>query len=320
MYPGGFRMSYEKIKEGLEKINSATSWSLALINYNHKSRPNEYTCYSLSFQTDELLKKTLSEMCANFISVIDKNDRKIEYYTGTNPKNVVDKILLSDNLINHQWNNLIESFNNCDDSVDLKNIKSQAYMFAGTYITEGEYQNIYILSRKNPIYTYKKGKGRIFESRNNKIQEITEPLVQFGKTFDVLIYNKTIYTINNNFESIFNMEYSHRIICKSSLEIIKNASIIDNFDTYKDFALSGQNPRKFITFDKRIIENIKKEPNLKIFTQELKIPYDPNREKFILSDEKHAELFTKAVCGKTKDNMFTGGIREVPNSIPLNIS
>ncbi|WP_139904000.1 DUF4868 domain-containing protein [Clostridium thermarum] len=313
-------MSYEKIKEGLEKINSITSWSLALINYNHKSRPGEYTCYSLKFQTDELLKKTISEMCTSFISIVNKNGNNIQYYTGTNPKDIVDKILISDTLISHQWNNLIASLNVCDDSVDLKDIKSQAYIFAGTYTIEGEYHNIYILSRKNPIYTYKKGKGKIFESRHNIIQEITEPLVQFGKTFDALIYDKTMYSINNNFESIFNMEYSHKIVCKSSLEVIENASIIDDFEAYKTFALSGQHPRKFITFDKRIIENIKEESNLNILTQELKIPYDITRGKFNLSDEKHAEVFTKAICGKTKYNMFTGGVCEVPNSIPLNIS
>lgn len=313
-------MSYEKIKEGLQKIDSITSWSLALINYNHKSRPSEYTCYSLNFNTDELLKKTISEMCEKFLVVIDNNGKQIQNYTGTNSKNITDKILVSNSLINQQWDNLIESLNVCDDSLTLKDIKSQAYIFAGTYTVEGEHHNIYMLSRKNPIYTYKKGKGKIFESRHNKIQEISEPLVQFGKTFDALIYDNTLYSINNNFESIFNMEYSHKIACKSSLEIIEASSIINEFEKYKTFALSGQQPRKFITFDKRIIENIKEPSNLNILTQELKIPYDTIQEKFNLSDEKHAEVFTKAICGKTKYNMFTSGVCEVPNSIPLNIS
>lgn len=313
-------MSYEKIKEGLEKIDSVTSWSLALITYNHKSRPSEYTCYSLNFNTDELLKKTISEMCKKFLARIEGNGKQIQNYTATNPKNVIDKILVSDPLINQQWNNLIESLNVCDDSLTLNEIKSQAYIFAGTYIVEGNHHNIYILSRKNPIYTYKKDKGKIFESRHNTIQEISEPLVQFGNTFDALIYDNTLYSINNNFESIFNMEYSHKIACKSSLEIIKASSIISEFEKYQTFALSGQHPRKFITFDKKIIENIKDPNNLNILTRELKIPYDTTSKKFNLTDEKHAEVFTKAICGKTKYNMFISGVCEVPNSIPLNIS
>lgn len=313
-------MSYDKIKEGLEKINSITNWCLALINYNHNANQSIYTCYSFDFETQELLKNTLTEMSKNFISIIDKNGKKVQYYTGTNSKNVVDKILISDDLITNQWNKLIESFNNCDDSTNIKDVKSKAYMFTGTYTIDGEHKNIYILSRKNPIYTYKKGKRKFFISRNNKIQEATEPLLQFGKTFDALIYEKTLYTINNNIESIFNMEYSHKIVCKKSLEIIKEASIILDFESYKTFALSGQNPRKFITFDKRIIDNIKNESNLNILKNELKIPYDNDKGKFILNDEKHAKIFSDAICGKTKYNMFTGGICIVPNSTPLDLS
>lgn len=313
-------MSYQNIKEGLEIINSTTSWSLALISYNHKSRPGEFTCHSINFQTDELLKKTISEMCTSFISIIDNSGKLVEDYNGTNSKNAVEKIPVSNFLIASQWNKLINSLNDCDDSVELKDIKPQAYIFAGTYTVDNQDQNVYLLSRRNPIYTYKKGKGKIFESRQNRIQEISEPLIQFGKTIDAIIYKGVLYSINNNFESIFNMEYSHKIACKASLETIENKSIIDDFENYKAFALSGQHPRKFLTFDKRILDNIQEEANLDILTQQLKIPYDRSKGKFILSEEKHAQIFTKAICGKTKYNMFIDGVCEVPNSIPLNIS
>ncbi|NMB40892.1 MAG: DUF4868 domain-containing protein [Firmicutes bacterium] len=312
-------MSYDLVKEGLEKIKSAKHLALALISYNHKSRPMEYTCYSLNFRTDQLLKQTISEMCTCFIGVIDKQGRDIKNYTGANPKNVTDKIHLSNGLIKNQWGNLIQSLNVCDDNTSLNKIKSQAYIFSGAFENDEGDHNIYILSRKNPIYTYKKGRAKIFASKHNIIQEIGEPLVQFGKTFDALIYKGTMYTINNNFESVFNMEYTHKIVCKSSLEIIGKASIINNFEIYKSFALSKQHPRKFITFDKRIIDNIRQVNNLKILVDELKIPYDEKRQKFNLDKQDHAELFTKAICGKTKHNMFIGGICEVQSFIPLKI-
>ena len=313
-------MSLSLIKEGLELVKSINKWSLALISYNHKSRPCEYTCYSVSFQTDELLKNTVNEMCSIFLSVIEKHDKNIQNYTGMNSKNAIDRINVSNDLITDPWKNLIQSFNSCDDYTNLKEIKSKAYMFAGTYNLDGEDHNIYFLSRKNPIYTYKKGKGKMFESRHNKIQEISEPLVQFGKTFDALIYKEVLYTINSNFESIFNMEYTHKKVCKNSLQLIEDATIINDFENYKAFALSGQHPKKFITFDPKIVENIKQEENLKILVDELKIPFNKETQKFDLSDEKNAEIFTKAICGKTKYNMFTGGVCEVSNSIPLNLS
>jgi hypothetical protein len=274
-------MSYSLIREGLEKVNTINSWSLALINYNHSARPYEYTCYPLIFESEELLKNTISEMCSNFLAIVDKYEKRVLDYTGTNPKNVVDKISTTHELIVEPWNSLIQSLNVCDDYTSLKDIKSNAFIFTGTYKNDDEEHNIYLLSRKNPIYSYKKNRSKIFESRHNRIQEISEPLVQFGKTFDVLIYKGIIYTINNNFESIFNMEYTHKIVCKNSLEIIENATIIDDFETYKAFALSGQHPKKFMTFDRRIIENIKQKNNLQILVDELKIPYDEKPKNLI---------------------------------------
>ena len=320
MMNGGICMSYTLIKEGLEKVNTINSWSLALIEYNHKSRPNEYTCYSLRFSTDDLLKTTIKDMCDKFLSIVNKYEQEVKCYNGSNPKNIVDKLDIKHELIKEPWKSLIESLNNVDDSKELKDIKSKAFIFAGTYKHNDKDNNLYLISRKNPVYTYKKNRGKIFESRHNCIQEISEPLLQFGKTFDLMVYNGTLYTINSNFESIFNMEYTHKIVCKSSLDIIENADIIDNFETYKSFALSGQHPRKFSTFDKRIIANIKQEGNLKILVNELKIPYNEDVQKFDLQEEKHADLFTKAICGKTKYNMFTDGVCEVPASTPLTLS
>lgn len=313
-------MSYNLIKEGLDKVNTINSWSLALVKYNHKSRPNEYTCYSLNFDSDTLLKTTVNEMCQNFLHIVDRNEQNVQNYNGTNPKNVVDKLPINHDLIRLPWNSLIQSLNVLDDTKDLKDIKSDAFIFVGTYVEDDQEHNIYLITRKNPVYTYAKGKGKILESRHNRIQEIRDPLIQFGKTFNVLVYKGTLYTVNNNFESIFNMEYTHKIVCKSSLDIIENANVVDNFETYKGFALSGQHPRKFTTFDQRILANIKQESNLKILVEDLKIPYNEDNQKFNLQDPKHAELFTKAICGKTKHNMFIDGVCEVPASTPLNIS
>lgn len=315
-------MSYDLIKGGLDKVNSIDSWSLALINYNHKSRPNEYTCYALNFETDDLLKQTINDMCINFLNIVEKYGKNVQEYTGFNSKNVVDKIETNHELISEAWKALIQSLNVCDDTTDLKDIKSNAFIFTGTYKNaDDEQQNIYLLSRKNPILTYKKGRVKIFSSsRHNTIQEIGEPLVQFGKCFDALIYKNVIYMINSNCESIFNMEYTHKVLCKKSLDILENAMIIDDFDAYKDFSLFGQTPKKFITFDASIVEKLKYEDNRKILVEELQIPFNSNTQKFDLSNQNHAQIFTKAICGKTKYNMFSYGVCEVPSSTPLKLA
>lgn len=313
-------MSYNLLQEGISKVDKINDWTLTLINYNHKSRPGEFTCYDVNFSSNELLKKTIIEMCSNFISLVESKGNIVLEYNGANPKDVVDTLNTDHNLINESWKALLQSIDVSDDQTKLEKIKSKAFIFTGSLTIDNNVENIYLLSRKNPIYTYKKNNVKIFNSRNNVIKEIDEPLIQFGKTFDALIYKNRIYSINNNLESIFNLEYTHKIICKNNLEIIKGASIIKDFESYRTFSLSGQHPKKFITFDSKIIENIKQKNNLNILTNELKIPYDKNTGKFDLDNEKNADIFTKAICGKTKYNMFTGGVCEVPTSTPLDLS
>lgn len=317
---GGVPMSYEVLTEGLGKVKDIQTWSVALISYDHDSNPCEYTCYPLNFQSDELLRDTIDNMCSSFLSIVDKKDREVQEYTGNNPNSVIDKLSTSHALVSNSWNALIQSINESDDEKNLKAIKANANVFIGTYRADNEEKNIYLLSRKNPIYTYKKNRSKILVSRKNIIKEIEEPLIQFGKSFDAIIYKNNIYAINNNFESIFHMEYTHRLTCKKYLEIINEADIINDFEAYKNFALSGQHPKKFMTFDTKIIENIMNTRNLKILVDELKIPYDNKEKKFRLDDKKNAEIFTKAICGKTKYNMFTEGVCEVPTSTPLKIS
>ena len=153
-------MSYDFVKEGLEKVSSAKRWTLALISYNHKSRPMQYTCYSLNFQTDQLLKQTISEMCTSFIAVIDKQGRNIQNYTGANPKNVTDTISLSNDLIKNQWGNLIESLNVCDDYTSLNEIKPRAYIFRDL-VEAMEKITIFIYSPEETLFTpIKKEKAR----------------------------------------------------------------------------------------------------------------------------------------------------------------
>lgn len=314
-------MSRSRINEALSRVNSIENWSLDLIKYDHKLRPNEYTSHTVNFQNNDLFIKTVKDMGSVFSLIIEEYENHFLNYSGNNPKNVVDKISISHALLSIPWGNLIQSLSVSDDVTQLKEIKPNAFIFTGTYTDhEDNSKNIYLLSRKNPISSYKPGKVKKFISRNNVITEINEPIIQFGKSFDALIYNGILYSINHNFESVFNLEYSHKIICKESLSVIEASGLISDIEAYKAFALKGQHPKKFLTFNQAIIDNIRNEENIRIFTEELHIPYDSQTQKFDLQDETYADLFTKAICDKTKYNMFTGGICEVSNSAPITFS
>lgn len=215
-------MSYSLIQEGLKRVQEVTSWDAQLIKYNHKAHPNEFTCYTLNFSSNDLLSKVIKGMCETYSKTVDSFDGKVLEYTGFNPKNAVDKLSTGNDLIRDGWSSLIQHITTSDDTTSLKQIKANAFIFIGTYPDgNGDSKNIYMLTRKNPIINF--SKRNIFSGRNNTVNEVTDPLVQFNKCFDALIYNDVVYMINANCESVFNMEYSHKIICQKCLNELEEA-------------------------------------------------------------------------------------------------
>lgn len=312
-------MSYTLIEEAINKSKGIEKWSAVLLEYNHTRKPNEYVCYDMNFSSKELLTNSIATMCDAFLNIVKKFDKKVLDYSGENSKNVVDKISTDNILISACWNSVVDHINNSDDTTEFKDISANAYIFVGSYILEDEnnYENVYIITRKNPLLTYKKKNSPIFTSKNNTISKANEPLVQFSKSFDAIVYKNIIYMINNNCESIFNMEYTHKIVCKKHLAELETNNIIADFEGYSKFASSGQYPKAFITYDEIIVNKLR-QPNMREkLAIDLKIPYNAVTKQFDLQDNKSARIFTLAICGKTKINMFNDGFCEVPSSTPL---
>ena len=312
-------MSFNKIESAIITAKQITHWDFHLIEYNHTKNPNEYVCYNIPFASAQLLNDIVSSMCDTFLTIVKKQNNILNY-TAQNPKNTTEKFDITSELMQLSWPSLIEHINNSDDSVDLKDISANAFAFVGNYEdTDGNNKNLYLLSRKNPVLTFKK-RVPILSARNNTITETTEPLVQFGKSFSILIVDNTLYSINNNFESIFNIEYSQKIVCQERLQDLEAADIVDDISSYKLFASSGQNPKKFITYNPEIVEKLKEQEYKDILKNRLHIPVNPATDKFDLSDSKNARNFTLAICDKTKNNMFDNGVSEVPSSSPISFT
>ncbi len=312
-------MSFQKIESAINTAKQITHWNSLLIEYNHKRNPNEYICYNINFASAQLLNVIITSMCDAFLNVVKKQNRILEY-TAQNPKNTTEKLDVTGELMQLSWTSLVNHINNSDDSVDLKDISANAFIFAGSYEDDdGNSKNLYLLAQKNPVMSFKK-RTPIFSARNNTITQTTEPLVQFGKCFDILIVDNTLYSINNNFESIFNIEYSHRIVCQERLQELETADIVDDIDSYKTFASSGQNPKKFITYNPEIVKKLKKQKYKDLLKNRLHIPVNPTTNKFDLSDHKNAKNFTLAICDKAKNNMFDDGVCEVPSSSPISFT
>lgn len=310
-------MSSEKLNTAISTAKSITNWTAYFMNYDHKRKPNEFNIYKLPFKTDTLLKDTITEMCNVFENTVNKSVDKISDYTADNPKNTMDKLSVRDILISNNWTNILTGIDSSDSSVDLKSVKVNSYLFKGVYLNEdGENKAIYLLTVKNPILNYKKQRS-IFSFKNNSIEKTNEPLVQFKKSFDMIIFEDVLYAMNNTFEGLFNLEHSHKIVCREKIQSLTEADIVLDIDSYTSFATSGFNPRKFITYNATIVEKLKQNEWKNKLATELKIPIDQTTQKFDLSETVNAKNFTLAICDKIKLNMFDDGVCEVSAATPV---
>lgn len=310
-------MSYQLIREGLQKIGDVTSWEAQLIKYNHKTHPNEFTCYTMNFATPRLLANVIDNMEKAYLHVVEVFNEIVEGYTGFNSKKTIVKLSLDNTVIQNSWATLIQRIGNSDDTTPLSQIKADAIVFIGTHPDgNGNIKNLYLLSKKNPILSFKK--AAIFSGRSNTVSEIGEPLVQFNKCFDALIYNNVAYMINENCESIFNMEYSHKMICNKRLNELQNVNIIQDFEAFRKYATSKQNPIKFYTYDNEVVKILQTPTGQNLISEKIGIPLNTTSQQFDLNNPTNAKWFISIICGRAKKDLFGEGFCEVPSSIPLN--
>lgn len=304
-------MSYELITEGFNKIQEVKSWATILIKYNHKTNPNEFTCYKFQFESEKLLVDTINDMYKTFINTAKKQSGGVKEYTAFNSKDTVEKINIQDELIKDNWIALMNSLTQCDDTTRLEEIKVSAFIFIGTYHEDSVDKNLYIISKKNPILSYKK---KVFSlTRQNRIASIDNPIIQFNKTFDAVVYQNILYTLNLNFEFIFNLENSHRKKCKECLAHLAEQNIIKNYEAFEQQALKYNNVRKFKNYSYSVILELQNETFKNFLINKLGIPYDENEQVFDLSTSTAQHKFISVICDKAKRNIHNEDIVEVTN-------
>ncbi|MTK22762.1 DUF4868 domain-containing protein [Turicibacter sanguinis] len=225
---------------------------------------------------------------------------------------------MASEVIKEPWSNLIQSLSTADDCTKIKKPTYDAFIFSGTYKTDNdESENIYILCKNNPIVNYKK--KSIFTCTNNTLKKNKDPLFNFPKCFDAVIYKNTLYMINLNCETIFNLERSHKNICKRHLNEIAETNIISNMEEFERCALSNKNPQKFLTYNHEILKKFANPEELETLCQELKISIDPSNNQLLFADEKSIKGFISVICGRAKRELFEDSLCEVLNSTPLNL-
>ena len=120
---------------------------------------------------------------------------------------------------------------------------------------DGEDKILYV-RRTNPFIN--PDKNRIYTTDGMDIVPDGKPVLKFLPTVDLLIVDDNCYMISNNMDKDLNLESRHYAICAKRMALIAKKGIINDYDRLESVAMNTKNVRKFLDFDKEILEYIER--------------------------------------------------------------
>ncbi|MDR3314001.1 MAG: hypothetical protein LBS96_06045 [Oscillospiraceae bacterium] len=110
------------------------------------------------------------------------------------------------------------------------------------------------LRRANPFLSV--AKALLCQGENGEIAESEAPLLKFMPQTDFLLMEDCCFFFAESIQKDFDMESRPAAVCGRRLEQIAQADVVGNFEQLELAALGGKNTRKFLDFDREILEHI----------------------------------------------------------------
>ncbi len=301
-------MSLSKIHAALDFLSSKDSTiEVYAIKYSHLVSGTRYTSFDLHFSDAKGLTELINDIVTYSKDNFTSSKVVVNPYDGFNPKNSIDKLSITDTIISADITKLIASITDSDDKTSIRDAKANAYAIKVIYKDEdGKAKDLYLITNKKPTYNYTN--KLFFKMHTNSLTKMTDDIFQFQKAFDMLVYENTLYMPTKNFESMFNLEHTHRILCKQYVKELEDIKIISNTEAFNKIALSGQNPRKFTTFNKDRLAAIQTPKGKNILKAKFKLEYDSKNKCYIIEDEIQSNHLITILCNKAQKDLFDDDI------------
>ena len=220
--------------------NANVEWNLYVYKKRYKDKIiNTYDVYKIdTISIDTLYSDIHNYLIKNFLNKLDMCD-----YSSEMPKNKIGFIDLQkdDNVLKHGLNLLNECISTYTQfaSKDLAlhgyvlecNINGQTYMK--------------VLSSSNPIKYYK----HKFSFIINNFTELTDPILSLNVSCDCIIFNDYALFFKGKAESIFDLEKHYKVLASKCLTQLQEKGIIEDFDSFKNYACCWPKAAKFESFD-----------------------------------------------------------------------
>lgn len=300
------------MKVVFETLPNCTAWSLQLLKINtSKQSGTSYTGREIALSPEGTLASFVVEISDRYI---DENKgvlnsyHDITEYNGSTVDRVIYWLDKTNELIADEYDALITAIANPDTELDPLEFKARAYVLRGIVHLDGEEKPIKLISMQNPVTSLK----HKFLRANGTFTEITDRVISLRTLIDVIIMEDTVYMLTLAGENLFNMERAYKAACTGELVEIERCSIVTDFATFSSVAVSGHNPRKFVSFNDAHLQKLKNARSRTKMAKKFNIPLDG--ELFDTTQPGATEKIVKLLCDRGMVDPFDDNPMEVAGS------
>lgn len=303
-------MSLSVLKSIFENLGNCNSWSLQLLKISNSKRNG--TTY-LSRQIDlhpaakqiDLINAISSMHLGNGKKPLNAY-REVRDYDGTADALVVYKLAANDELIGEEYPKLIQAISNPNVETDPF-AYGAAYLLTGEMLLDAEIVPVKLVSMQNPVTVLK----HKFAYSNGTFHELSDKVLSLRPIIDVVIVGNSVYFLSLAGENLFNMARSYKSVCHTDVEIIEQSEIVCGMEQFSAIAESGHNPRRFVSFNKDRLNELKKRDVRTRIADKFSIPLDASGDKFDATVAGAAEKLVKLLCNKGMTDPFVDTAVEV---------
>ncbi len=254
-------MSLQKIKQVFSKLDNCTMWSLQLLNAREVHGEFVYNAHDIMVTTQNAIMEFVKEL---ELAYTKEKGRLSKYqtvcdYDGSAGGDRIYKIERSSELICESWEKLLHAMANSDMKGNALDFPANAYVLKGNILIDGIQQSVNLFTIINPFKVFK----HTFTWDGDSFKVLPDKYLLLHRYVDVAMINDAVYLFNMNGEKLFNMERAYKSICRNRVEEIISSGIVSDESTFRQYATSGHNPRKFVAYDENRLRKIKDDASFK---------------------------------------------------------
>lgn len=289
-------MSLQKIKQVFGKLSDCAMWSLQLINARETHGEFVYNAHDIIVTASDAINEFIREL---ELAYIKEKGRLSKYqmvcdYDGSTEGDRIYKIEFSSDLISESGEKLIHAMANPDMKGNALDFSANAYVLKGNIVIDEIQISVKLFTIISPFKVLK----HTFMWDGDSFKVLPDKYLSLRRYVDVVMIDNTAYLFNMNGEKLFNIERAYKSICRNKVEDIIGSGIMSDESTFRQYASSGHNPRKFVSFDENRLRKIKEDANFKNRMAEKFGIIQTPEGIFDSSDSENVNRIVKFLCKK----------------------